>query len=569
MICNNCGYQLGEDNKFCPNCGAKVMDSQITEGQDQKTAGDNKGGKSKYRFDFEEINWDLDGYPTEETKRTEEVDFNWGPVVDDHDNKTDENLAEGSTDEKEQSVEEVIFGKKDRDGKISDTIRMSDGDELGKTTRMEKFYTYDKKSEEFQELLGKEYNRLKSQMDKDEAKTLEETQLEAKDSDTDINSNSPIEETPFGELDGEPAIDFSEIDFLWDKEKENQDGNLNTKNTEAEEVENSLADEATDATEDAQSNEDMPDYLASLTEGMLSLEQLLKIEMERQEETVNRLSGITDDSTSLNLEKDNIEAEVEKMISESLPIEELNSMSAVTTEESKPEENSDDLESRISEITKVAENITKQEESVLLANNSDLVAEKNDEAEVVGVAFASAPQGIFAEERAAEIEKSQLDLETLISEESKPQISEPDTITENTGFIPPVSEVPETVEEISANESNTPDSVTDDEGEETVNSQSIEEMIKEDQANGIAAVDDNRITFQDVFKDEISAEKTRDKLQPKKHTALKVIAIILCILIVLEVVALVIKNVAPDSGAAIALQNIFNIIYGKIAGIFG
>jgi len=60
-----------------------------------------------------------------------------------------------------------------------------------------------------------------------------------------------------------------------------------------------------------------------------------------------------------------------------------------------------------------------------------------------------------------------------------------------------------------------------------------------------------------------------DEVKPKNHTFLKVLAVILCICIVAEIVVICIKYMAPDSAAAIKLQDIFNSIYGAISSLIG
>ena len=102
----------------------------------------------------------------------------------------------------------------------------------------------------------------------------------------------------------------------------------------------------------------------------------------------------------------------------------------------------------------------------------------------------------------------------------------------------------------------------------TAAEQSIEDRVKADAA-GTADQADSRITYHDVFADEILEEKNGKKDKPKKHTGLKVLAIILCILIIAEILVIAIKYMAPDSAAAIKLQDIFNSVYGSIGSLFG
>ncbi|MDD6298275.1 hypothetical protein, partial [Hornefia butyriciproducens] len=172
----------------------------------------------------------------------------------------------------------------------------------------------------------------------------------------------------------------------------------------------------------------------------------------------------------------------------------------------------------------------------------------------LGVALAHPPKGIVAEP----------------SEMKAHSTAEP--ITGNAGFVPPVQHAPQ--QETAGTRMKSPEATAQQgypgapSADEGTNSQSIEQMIREDEANGREQAD-NRITFQDVFKDEIQAEKEDNKKKPKKHTGLKILAIILCVLIVLEIIVICIKTFAPDSAASVALQDLFNAVYGRLSSLFG
>jgi hypothetical protein len=100
------------------------------------------------------------------------------------------------------------------------------------------------------------------------------------------------------------------------------------------------------------------------------------------------------------------------------------------------------------------------------------------------------------------------------------------------------------------------------------NAAEIEKMIREDTAGGVPA-DDNKITFQDVFKDELEAEAKAKARKPRKYLGLKIFAIILCVLIILEIVVICIKYLFPESAASIQLQDMFNGVYNGLSSIFG
>lgn len=207
MYCKKCGHSLSEGDKFCPGCGAKVetKPTMFAENdfvppfkREPETKEEGGEDKPKRSFQFEEFNWDLDGYPTSgATRKTEDIDFNWESVMDERDRSLKEqgsmavpsflekkesdketteaeeadleSSAEESAPEEEKSIEEEIFG----DGGINDpdlskTRVVNSHEDLGKTTKIDKFYTYNKKNEEFQALLDQEYNRLKAHIEGDE-----------------------------------------------------------------------------------------------------------------------------------------------------------------------------------------------------------------------------------------------------------------------------------------------------------------------------------------------------------------------------------------------------------------
>ena len=77
----------------------------------------------------------------------------------------------------------------------------------------------------------------------------------------------------------------------------------------------------------------------------------------------------------------------------------------------------------------------------------------------------------------------------------------------------------------------------------------VEEEVKEEQE------DDHKLTYQDVFNEE--TEKT------PKHTFLKILAILILILIILEVAAILIRRFAPDSAIGLQIQQIYEMIFSR------
>lgn len=179
MYCNKCGKPLREEDRFCSSCGARVEKEFVPafkqaaeeEVSEQKAA----HSKSHRNFHIENFNWDLDGYPTD-SKRTEDIDFNWDSVLEEkqknifarewEQRETAEKTAAVSAefpetaapDEDAVSLEETLFkemGSPDTE-RATKVAGKSDHDHI------DRFYTFNKKNEEFQALLDQEYERIKN-----------------------------------------------------------------------------------------------------------------------------------------------------------------------------------------------------------------------------------------------------------------------------------------------------------------------------------------------------------------------------------------------------------------------
>lgn len=85
----------------------------------------------------------------------------------------------------------------------------------------------------------------------------------------------------------------------------------------------------------------------------------------------------------------------------------------------------------------------------------------------------------------------------------------------------------------------------------------VEETSKPEEEAGKEASeeDEHKLTYQDVFNEE--TEKT------PKHTFLKVLAILILILIILEVAAILIRRFAPDSAIGMQIQQIYEMLFSR------
>ena len=214
MFCTKCGKELYDDDKFCAHCGAEVREPKHARYDDvvfnppfkieaerrtQEILKTTEKPKTTSKISEPvSFDWNLEGFPSSQPRKTEDVDFNWGSVIEKRNATTgiavekiepelpktpvipieqDAPIAEAEAEQEEPSLsieelERELFGdigcleeekpeERDLEPTIiagADTWRsMADkpadaGDE--------RFYTYNQKFDAFQELLDKERERL-------------------------------------------------------------------------------------------------------------------------------------------------------------------------------------------------------------------------------------------------------------------------------------------------------------------------------------------------------------------------------------------------------------------------
>ena len=114
MYCKECGSPLKEGDRVCKICGTPI---DIVDGNvDNKSTDDSASKKDE----FSEFQWNVYDFP--KPKKTEDIDFDWG--------FSDNRMYNPS------------FEKDDINSDYSSA---------------EKFFTFQKKNEEFQKLLDREY----------------------------------------------------------------------------------------------------------------------------------------------------------------------------------------------------------------------------------------------------------------------------------------------------------------------------------------------------------------------------------------------------------------------------
>jgi len=183
MYCKNCGKALNAGDKFCSNCGTKVEEEFVPAfRQEERPVREQPAEEKPSRnFTIEKFDWDLDGYPTDH-KKTEEINFNWDSVLEEKQRnifsseapkrpvtpvtqeapKGQEEPESGEADafSEEESLENAIFAdigtlKGAESTKVVERVP-------SKSRTIDKFYTFNKKNEEFQALLDQEYERIKN-----------------------------------------------------------------------------------------------------------------------------------------------------------------------------------------------------------------------------------------------------------------------------------------------------------------------------------------------------------------------------------------------------------------------
>ena len=92
MYCKVCGKKLEGTEKFCSDCGNPIdySDISVTPNDAPSKSSKNDGFTfSKSSFHMDGMDWDLEGYPTDE-KKTDRVDFDWASVLEGKEKKAAE-----------------------------------------------------------------------------------------------------------------------------------------------------------------------------------------------------------------------------------------------------------------------------------------------------------------------------------------------------------------------------------------------------------------------------------------------------------------------------------------------
>jgi len=157
MYCRNCGNEIAEGSRFCSSCGSPVEIApkpEIT--KPNVYAGAMTGIEEEPVIPrkpiFEEFQWNVSEYPDRNiVEKTEDINFNWNAdpasII-----ETPRREAPAQTYTGQELEKEIFQQAKPK----------LDPQEMSAAERIDKFYTFNTKNEEFQKLINNEYQRVKS-----------------------------------------------------------------------------------------------------------------------------------------------------------------------------------------------------------------------------------------------------------------------------------------------------------------------------------------------------------------------------------------------------------------------
>lgn len=272
MFCKECGKSINDDSKFCSYCGSKVepidkmqsFENFSNEANNphevqQKTAGrtdsqtPEKSIKDINLKRTANFNWDLDGFPSDDQRKEKKVSIDWNDVL--MSGNQDNDSTKIRRDTKGRKNDSFFFATQIHDGDKSvqnnddvdlqsflfedktnnqDFSGKSDADfvENGDSVAVNKFYTFNKKNEEFQRLLDKEYEKLKNddgfqeiEDDEKEFCTSDDSSSEAKKGGQESELDSPIFLKPRSNGDISGEVENSGVGVLEDGDRPKEAGN--------------------------------------------------------------------------------------------------------------------------------------------------------------------------------------------------------------------------------------------------------------------------------------------------------------------------------------------------------
>ena len=232
MYCKNCGNEIADGSKFCNHCGSPVTAAAPQQHDDPAAAvsatakpqaaasvapaaasvptpGAEKKQETKTDDTpreplFDEFKWNVEEYPGRGPAKTEDVDFDWNADPSDIPDTVPATARRSVTaaSDADRTVQDVAaeapgLGLSSSAGDTAQGAHAVTSPSSASATeeiktmsaadRREKFYTFNKKNEEFQQLLNREYEKVKSgnaiKNEMSEAEELAKQKFEARTED--------------------------------------------------------------------------------------------------------------------------------------------------------------------------------------------------------------------------------------------------------------------------------------------------------------------------------------------------------------------------------------------------
>ncbi len=211
MFCRQCGYELGEKDRFCFNCGMPVAEpageikTQVPGGEepdagpaegsaargaaggtlssrirkedddfsgfitdnsfrdeDRKIPDEDSGIESMIDLTPESFDWDVNPFPDGRPKKVEDVEFDWGIEKGEYRHRPRPVRPSFFRDEDEEEEPDAPAGEEPEifGGSVAPGIT-DEGEGLSRqTAKIDKFYRSNERIEEFQKLLDSEYEKV-------------------------------------------------------------------------------------------------------------------------------------------------------------------------------------------------------------------------------------------------------------------------------------------------------------------------------------------------------------------------------------------------------------------------
>ncbi len=227
LFCRNCGQPLRDTDNFCPNCGTRVAreeaeapsasvwaDEEPPSPQEshyaapeekaaqsvqtdapedaEKLSGEEEIQKNREAFHIDDFDWGNSDYPSDHPHKTEDIDFNWHTAPEPSAPRAERPSisAQGAQTKPEAPASEGAAAEagsqpEDNTEGIAESVKAAASEEFdwsdepavtetheenGVPSRIERdldaidtFYTYSQKNEEFQQILNKEYDRIRQE----------------------------------------------------------------------------------------------------------------------------------------------------------------------------------------------------------------------------------------------------------------------------------------------------------------------------------------------------------------------------------------------------------------------